>query len=312
MFMLMLMLTWHNTGIVLFRLQKYRSQFSAVLNASNSNYNKSRFLRLFFLGFTMLLIILPVQCFVVYYNTMLSLPWHVYSWDRIHADSSSQWDTIIKTPTHGHVFFDRWVPIAASVLVFIFFGNGKDANDLYQSFLRTLGLGKWFGSLSSESSRRSSTAASTSSRVKLLFHKKWTSSSRFVLPCTILYVLGAYENRTNVSNASQSSSDAEKGLARAIESGHGQPYHHGQKQSWYHIARSLLHSSRVRSGPHDRHHYFDHDGPSAPETTVHTNAWAGMSRSRASTELSPTVLSRKDFIRVRQEISQESEMQEIV
>lgn len=178
-------------GIVLHRLQKYRSQFSTVLNASNSSYNKSRFLRLFFLGFTMLLIILPVQFFVVYYNTMLSLPWHTYSWSRIHSGSRSQWNTIVKTPTYGHVFFDRWVPIAASVLVFIFFGNGKDANDLYQSFLRAMGLGKWFSSLSSESSRRSSTIASTSSRVRLLFHR-WTSDSRFVflgfdfLPLSIL------------------------------------------------------------------------------------------------------------------------------
>lgn len=129
----------------------------------------------------MLLIILPVQCFVVYYNTMLSLPWHTYSWDRIHT--GSQWSTIVKVPTYGHVFYDRWVPIAASVLAFIFFGNGKDANDLYQSFLRAMGLEKWFNSLTSESSRRTSTAASTSSRVKLLFHKKWTSGSRLVSPC---------------------------------------------------------------------------------------------------------------------------------
>ena len=50
---------------------------------------------------------------------------------------------------------------------------------------------------------------------------------------------------------------------------------------------------------------------SAPSNTVCTNAWAGMSQSRASSEYVHTPV-RKDFIRVRQEISQESELQEVV
>lgn len=119
--------------------------------------------------------------------------------------------------------------------------------------------------------------------------------------------------RTYVSNTSQSSSDAEKGLTHATQPENDQTQQHCQKRSWHHIARSLSHHPRTFLGCHqDQQQYLDHDGPSAPETTVHTNAWAGMSQSRASAELSPTILSRKDFIRVRQEISQESEMQEIV
>ena len=119
--------------------------------------------------------------------------------------------------------------------------------------------------------------------------------------------------RTYVSNASQSSSDAEKGLTRPTQPEHDQTLQHGPKRPWHHIARSIFHHPLTSTVYHQDHRqYFDHDGPSAPETTVHTNAWAGMSRSRTSTDLSPTALSRKDFIRVRQEISQESEMQEIV
>lgn len=154
----------------------YRSQFGEILNASNSRMNKSRFLRLFFLNFTMLLIILPIQCFVVYYNTWLSFPWHTYTWSAVH---SPEWGVIVKVPTHGQAFFDRWVPIAVSCLVFVFFGCGKDAHELYRAFLRFLGLGRCFPCILPEN-RRASMAGSTGSRVKLLFHKRWSSTSRYI------------------------------------------------------------------------------------------------------------------------------------
>lgn len=163
----------------------YRSQFGEVLNASNSRMNKSRFLRLFFLNFTMLLIILPIQCFVVYYNTWLSFPWHTYTWSAVH---SPEWGVIVKVPTHGQAFFDRWVPIAASCLVFVFFGCGKDANELYRAFLRFLGLGRCFPCILPEN-RRASMAGSTGSRVKLLFHKRWSSTSRYILS-SFLTIIG--------------------------------------------------------------------------------------------------------------------------
>lgn len=166
-------------AIVLYRLQKYRSQFGEIVNSSHSNLNKSRFLRLFFLMFTMLIIIFPIQCFVVYWNTNLSLPWHTYSWTAVHGP---WFNHINKVPSYGQAFFDRWVPTAASFLVFVFFGCGKDAKELYRSYLRFLGLGHWFPSLSLDCNRRMSAAGSTGSRVKLLFHKRWSSSSRYASP----------------------------------------------------------------------------------------------------------------------------------
>ena len=172
-------------GLVLYRLHMYRSQFGEILHASNSRMNKSRFLRLFFLNFTMLLIILPIQCFVVYYNTWLSFPWHTYTWSAVH---SPEWGVIVKVPTHGQAFFDRWVPIAASCLVFVFFGCGKDANELYRAFLRFLGLGRCFPCILPEN-RRASMAGSTGSRVRLLFHKRWSSTSRYVsLPFSTIII----------------------------------------------------------------------------------------------------------------------------
>lgn len=168
---------WHRPGLVLHRLRLYRSQFGDILNASNSNINKSRFIRLFSLNFIMLVIIFPIQCYVVWQNTVLSFPWHTYTWSAVHGP---EWHTIIKYTTGGNAFFDRWVPVAACFLVFVFFGCGKDANELYRSFLRSLGLDRCFACLDTEYNHQTSMASSSGSKVKLLFSKNkiWSSTSR--------------------------------------------------------------------------------------------------------------------------------------
>jgi len=126
----------------------------------------------------MLVLIFPIQCYVVWQNTVLSFPWHTYSWSAVHGP---EWNTIFKHATSGNAFFDRWVPIAACFLVFVFFGCGKDANELYWSFLRSLGLDRCFACLDPEYSRRTSMDSSTGSSIKLLFNKnkRWSSTSRY-------------------------------------------------------------------------------------------------------------------------------------
>lgn len=129
----------------------------------------------------MLIVIFPIQCYVVWQNTVLSFPWHTYSWSAVHGP---EWNTIIKYTTGGNAFFDRWVPIAACILVFVFFGCGKDANELYLSFLRSLGLDRCFACLDTEHNRRTSMNSSSGSRVKLLFNKNkgWSSTSGYAFP----------------------------------------------------------------------------------------------------------------------------------
>jgi pheromone a factor receptor len=107
--------------------------------------NKSGFVRLFLLAFSMLLPILPVQVYVVYFDLSYSLPWHQYSWSKIHGP---QFDQIIKVPTYGMVFFDRWIPVAAGFMIFIFFGFGHDATKMYRTLLWNLGFGYCFPSVS--------------------------------------------------------------------------------------------------------------------------------------------------------------------
>ncbi|EAW17999.1 pheromone receptor [Aspergillus fischeri NRRL 181] len=161
-------------GLTLYRLHKYRSQFGDILNSANSHLNKSRFLRLFFLACVMLWTILPIQAYVVYRNLMYNLPWHPYSWSRLHGPHSP-WSTILKIPMHGEVFFDRWIPVAAGYVLFILFGCCNDALRLYQSALCLLGLGKCLSGLRTLS--QGTSASFTASRAKLLSSRKQSSGT---------------------------------------------------------------------------------------------------------------------------------------
>lgn len=133
-------------GLVLIRLKRYRSQFNDIIRAANSSINRSRFVRLFSLSLVMISALVPVQIYVMYMQVKTNIPWHPYSWDAIHGNS---WRQIVKIPTGGKVYFDRWIPVVAGLLSFFFFGCGKDASRIYRSVLRPFGLDGLFGSLQS-------------------------------------------------------------------------------------------------------------------------------------------------------------------
>jgi pheromone a factor receptor len=78
-----------------------------------------------------------------------------------------------------------------------------------------------------------------------------------------------------------------------------------EKTPWYHS----FFNRRKASGNAARDTLLD--DLSAPSQTVCTNAWAGTSQSRGSTEYSvgPSSPGAKDFIRVKQVIHQQSEIE---
>ena len=129
-------------GLLIYRVRKYRKQFSDILASSGSHLNKSRFMRLFLMSVTLIVFFLPVQFYVFYRNS--SFPQQPYSWTAIHGPS---WWQIIEIPTDGSVVFDRWIRIALGFTIFIFFGLGKDATDMYRGWLLKLALGRIFPSL---------------------------------------------------------------------------------------------------------------------------------------------------------------------
>ncbi|PYH76358.1 a-pheromone receptor PreA [Aspergillus uvarum CBS 121591] len=271
--------------VVLHRLSKYRSQFGDILQSSNSNMNKSRFVRLFLLAFLMLLAIIPVQTFVVCTNILRTLPWHAYSWDRAHPPT---WNTIIKVPTMGEVYFDRWIPAASGFMFFIFFGSGRDATKMYRAILVFLGMHHCFPGLRTSSGTTSAdSTGSTSSRAKLLFNWKWTSADSPNL------------HRTNINNTTyrlpigHDAQDVEKGITLQNKQAARTPWY---KRVW-----------RLKGSPRKDRILPLHPLAETTANTVSTNAWAGVSRSRNSSDLGSPPL-KDDHIRVKQVITQQSEM----
>lgn len=139
----------------------------------------------------MLLAILPTQVYVLIVDIQLSLPWHEYSFAKIHGPD---WNTIIKVATHGQIFFDRWIPIGGALSLFVFFGFGKDATSMYRSIFVKLGIEHWFPSKSHSvifSGKSMSSSGSKlylfSIRAKRVFTWKQytTSRSARVLPVRI-------------------------------------------------------------------------------------------------------------------------------
>ncbi|KXG49979.1 Fungal pheromone STE3 GPCR [Penicillium griseofulvum] len=277
--------------LVLIRVHKYRSDFANIIRASSSNLSKSRFLRLFFLALSMLVCILPLQGYVVYSDIVLSLPWHSYSWHNIHR--GNEWNTIVKYPIDGTVFFDRWTPVASGFMIFIFFGFGRDATRMYSTVFWYFGLSSCFPSIEPPTSthtpsRGHASTATTlvgtiSSRARSLFSRQKESVATFVS------THGTYN-------------DLEKGTSSRLS-------HHSscippKKSRWSSLPWSLFNR---------RHNRQDIDGTlltdlPGPSQTVCTNAWASRRESRdlSSGPCSPEI--NRDFIHVRQVISQQSEV----
>lgn len=160
-------------------MHRYRKDFSEVLVSSNSNLTKNRFMRLFFLSVSLLLVLLPFQFYTLYRNA--SFPMLPYTWDLVHGDT---WQNIHLVPTGGVVTFDRWIQIAFGFTVFALFGLGHDATAMYRTWLLQIGFGKIFPSLiqpkramRNPSSMTRSHTESMSSRTRLFFVKNFSRGS---------------------------------------------------------------------------------------------------------------------------------------
>ncbi|KAJ5919697.1 hypothetical protein N7454_009532 [Penicillium verhagenii] len=268
--------------LVLIRLHKYRSDFETILRASSSNLNKARFLRLFFVAFTMLIAILPVSAWLLYEDLIVSFPWHPYSWSQVHH---ANWYKIVKVPSYGHVFDDRWLPIATGSIVFIFCGLGHDAIRVYRMILWRLGFGYCFPSVSQPQSSQatlqppngsnSATLVDSTSQKKSLF--KWRKNAH---------------------------ADVEKGVRPSFLVSQSA---NAPTVPWYRDPRAFFSRRFARCGDQ----VILLDDVSAPELAVRTNAWAEVSRSRPSSELSRSAVTptQVDSIHIKHVIHQQSEIQ---
>ena len=159
-------------------MHRYRKEFAAIISASSSGLTKSRFLRLFFMSLTLIILGLPTQFYVLYKNTTYTLV--KYSWSRVHGPG---WWDIILVPTGGSVSFDHWIQLAVGFTIFVFFGMGHDMKKMYRRCLLWLGFGRVFPSLRAlgeegQARRSTSQTLSHGSRAQLFLRRKFTRESR--------------------------------------------------------------------------------------------------------------------------------------
>ena len=140
-------LSW--TVLVIFRLNRYRSSFNSILASSNTT--RSRFFRLFATASTFILGITPIQIFMI----VTQYPRQSYPFDFRKLHDPATWNTSVVLPST--VLYDRWINLGCGLLLFFFFGMGRDAKGMYKEWLIKVGLDRLFPVLlveSRDSSRR--------------------------------------------------------------------------------------------------------------------------------------------------------------
>jgi pheromone a factor receptor len=169
------------TGLLIYRLYRYRREFHRLIAARNTT--SSRFIRLFILS---LIIILFYATYSIYLLVELSLvATDPYSWSSVH--DPTKFSTILRIPMQGKVQLMSWVQVATGYVLFVLFGTGVDAHNLYKRMLVSIGCGKIWPSLYIESGSGARTpnsfiAARTwtshmSSRAKSMLWSSKTGSS---------------------------------------------------------------------------------------------------------------------------------------
>lgn len=107
-----------------------------------------------------------------------------FDWSRDHDPRS--WETIEKSPSYGQIVYTRYIWLGGAVVIFLFFGFGRDACGMYAKGLRAVRLNRCFPALRNNTqtptrnASQSSTISSIGSKAKLVFGRKSNSASQSV------------------------------------------------------------------------------------------------------------------------------------
>ncbi|KAH8733203.1 pheromone A receptor-domain-containing protein [Phaeosphaeriaceae sp. PMI808] len=127
--------------LLCYRLYRYRREFARLLSARNTT--KSRFIRLFIICIVVVVVYTPWALWIFADTVVRMLG--PYSWSRVHNPKT--FNHILKYPSNGTVNIDKWGQVVTGYILFLLFGTGLDAYNMYQNALLRLGLGKIFPSL---------------------------------------------------------------------------------------------------------------------------------------------------------------------
>ena len=130
--------------VAVIRLIKYRRSVSSILSNS-STITKARYVRLFILASSLMLVYLPLSAF----NLSQTALWtsQPYSWSLVHPP---HWSQLIlrlneaKEKEYYYFPFDRWFHIGAGILSFMLFGLGHEAMAMYKAWFTKVRLSRWW------------------------------------------------------------------------------------------------------------------------------------------------------------------------
>jgi pheromone a factor receptor len=123
----------------MWRLYKHRKELQGILREKGTR--KSHFYRLILIALILTIGVLPIEIQAMYLPLRGGLL--PFNWTLIHSD----WEPLL-IPTNGTL--PVWygpVAIILGFITFICYGLGRDAVEMYKSWLRVFGLEKHFPSL---------------------------------------------------------------------------------------------------------------------------------------------------------------------
>ncbi|KAF1947128.1 STE3-domain-containing protein [Clathrospora elynae] len=157
-------------GLLIYRLYRYRLEFHCLLLARKST--SSRFIRLFILSMIVILLYLPYSIYLLVELSLMAT--NAYSWSQVH--DPAKFNTIIKIPVFGQVSFEKWVQVGTGYIIFLLFGTGSDAHNLYKKMLVSVGAGQVWPSLYIESAGASASASASATPSCFITARTWSSS----------------------------------------------------------------------------------------------------------------------------------------
>ena len=132
------------SALAIYNFASRRMQFQTVLQQSGAGLNTSRFIRLISLSSFEMLLSVPLAIYAMVWLIQHTLE-PVDSWQAVHED----WYRIdyvnaqlASLPATTNTFLQRWIPVFAAYVYFLFFGTQEDAMTTYET--RIWQVGRFF------------------------------------------------------------------------------------------------------------------------------------------------------------------------
>ncbi|SCU96080.1 LAFA_0G04126g1_1 [Lachancea sp. 'fantastica'] len=137
----MWMFTWSFVGLVyaillLYVFYRKRKDVRDILHCTNSGLNLARFARLLMFCVLIILVMFPFS----FYSFVAELEELSGGYDFQAIHDKSSWNTVVRLDIKKPLY-SVWLYILMSYLVFVVFGLGTDALEMYADWARCLGLG---------------------------------------------------------------------------------------------------------------------------------------------------------------------------